>query len=372
VRSITITKLPQTITFTPPTAMTMTSNNQPLVATSSAGSSYPVTFTTTSAACSINGTTLTVVSAGTCSITASQAGDATTAAASNVVKSITITKLAQTITFIQPLSVTKPPCLGCGLYFGLGATTSAGSTYELTFTSNSPSVCRVSGDQVYGKPNGYGAVTIDGSMNAGTCSITVSQGGDGNYSAAVSVTRTFNVIKNAQTITFTQPTAMTTTTADQALVATSSATGSYPVTLASTTLSTCTIVNGAIHVVSAGTCSITASQTGDGTYLPASSVTKSFAITQPQSTLNISNSNAANISKGSRGMTLATSGGSGSGAVSYNVTGTGCSYNANSRVLSVATTYQPTVEVSCSVTATKAANGTFQVATSLPKIFVFK
>jgi hypothetical protein len=88
--------------------------------------------------------------------------------------------------------------------------------------------------------------------------------------------------------------------------------------------------------------------------------------------LNISNSNAANISKGSQGMTLATSGGSGSGSVSYTVTGTGCSYNANSKVLSVATTYQPTVEISCSVTATKAANGTFQVATSLPKIFVFK
>jgi hypothetical protein len=165
---------------------------------------------------------------------------------------------------------------------------------------------------------------------------------------------------------------MTMASSPQTLNATSSAGGSYLVGFASTTSSVCTVANSTVQVVAAGTCSITASQAGDGTYLAASSVSRSITITQPQSTLSISNSNATKIAKGTRGITLATTGGSGSGAVSYNVTGTGCSYNANSKVLSVATTYQPTVEISCSVTATKAANGTFQVATSLPKIFVFK
>ena len=294
-----------------------------------------------------------MISAGTCSITASQAGDTTYAAATNVVRSITITKLPQTITFTAPTGVTVSSTPQT-----LSATSSAGPSYPVSFATSS-AACLISGT----------TLTV---VSAGPCSITASQAGDGTYLAARSVVKSLTIAKSAQTITFTTPTAMTTTSNPQTLDATSSAGVSYPVAFASTTSSVCTIANSTVQVVAAGTCSITASQAGDGTYLAASSVSRSITITQPQSTLSISNSNATNIAKGTRGMTLATTGGSGSGAVSYNVTGAGCSYNPNSRVLSVATTYQPTVEVSCSVTATKAANGTFQVATSLRKIFVFK
>jgi len=294
-----------------------------------------------------------VVAAGTCSITASQVGDRTYAAATNVVRSITITKLPQTITFTAPTGVTVASTPQT-----LSATSSAGGSYPVTFTTTS-ATCSVNGS----------TLTV---ISAGTCSITASQVGDRTYAAASSVSKSITITKLTQTITFTQPSAMTMTTADQALVATSSATGSYPVTFTSTTLSTCTIVNGAIHVVSAGTCSITASQAGDGTYAAAANVSRSISVMQAQATLTISNSDASNIAKGTTGITLATTGGSGTGAVSFSVTGAGCLYNANSKVLTVSTLTQPNLAVSCSVTAAKAASGTYLVASSLPKIFIFK
>jgi hypothetical protein len=71
---------------------------------------------------------------------------------------------------------------------------------------------------------------------------------------------------------------MTLRSGNQTLVASSSATGSYPITFTSTTTRVCKIINGnTLQAVSAGTCSITASQRGDANYF-ANSVFKSFVL----------------------------------------------------------------------------------------------
>jgi hypothetical protein len=91
-------------------------------------------------------------------------------------------------------------------------------------------------------------------------------------------------------------------------------------------------------------------------------------------TLTISNSNDTNISKGTNrtnGIVLATSGGSGSGAVTYNVSGTNCSYNSGTRRLTVATSVTPGSAVSCTVTATKATDTKHLQAVSSAKSFTF-
>ena len=62
-------------------------------------------------------------------------------------------------------------------------------------------------------------------------------------------------------------------------------------------------------------------------------------------------------------ITLSTSGGSGSGAVSYATTGTGCSIST--------TTLSATAATTCVVTATKAASTGFLLATSATKSFTF-
>jgi uncharacterized repeat protein (TIGR02543 family) len=118
---------------------------------------------------------VTIVGPGTCSITASQAGDATYSAAPDVTRTFQVSaaKTDQSITFPQPADVTTasgPVTL----------TGTASSGLAVTYVSNSPSVCTVSGS----------TVTIVG---PGTCSITASQAGDATYSAAPDVTRTFQV-----------------------------------------------------------------------------------------------------------------------------------------------------------------------------------
>ncbi|TMH06184.1 MAG: hypothetical protein E6H67_06865 [Betaproteobacteria bacterium] len=81
-------------------------NNQPLgtppfAVTATASSGLPVTFTSlTPTVCTINGSMVTLVAAGTCTIRASQAGDATYSAATNVDQSFAVMPiLANQITF---------------------------------------------------------------------------------------------------------------------------------------------------------------------------------------------------------------------------------------------------------------------------------
>jgi hypothetical protein len=82
-----------------------------------------------------------------------------------------------------------------------------------------------------------------------------------------------------------------------------------------------------------------------------------------QATLTVANATTA-VDNGAS-VTLTTAGGSGSGAVSYNATGTGCTIASG--VLSVA----GNASASCSVTATKAADATYAATTSAAVTFSF-
>ena len=263
IKSITVTsnKLLQTINFTQPVAMNKASSNQTLVATSSAGISYPITFTsTTTGICTVVAGAIDVLATGTCSITASQAGDGTYNPATSVIRSITVSKIPQIITFNQPAAMTRTSSDQ-----PLVASSNAGDTYTVNFASTTTNVCTVLSRAIH-------------IVAPGTCSITASQAGDSDYATASAV-RSIVIGKLTQTITFTTPVAMTLRSGNQTLVASSSATGSYPITFTSTTTRVCKIINGnTLQAVSAGTCSITASQRGDATYLPANNVIKSFVL----------------------------------------------------------------------------------------------
>jgi hypothetical protein len=71
-----------------------------LAATASSGLTVSYASTTTGV-CTVSGSSITVLTAGTCSITASQAGDANYGVAANVSKSFTITAPAVTNTYVQ-------------------------------------------------------------------------------------------------------------------------------------------------------------------------------------------------------------------------------------------------------------------------------
>ena len=120
-------------------------------------------------------------------------------------------------------------------------------------------------------------VTITGLGYGVTYSVkvrAVNSRGPGTPSAAKSATTT----KLTQTISFTQPANMKVGQADQALTVSTSGAG-LTVSLTTSPTSVCTIVAGKLHAVGKGTCSITATQTGNASYAAATAVTKKITIT---------------------------------------------------------------------------------------------
>ncbi|MFT4058128.1 MAG: fibronectin type III domain-containing protein [Legionella sp.] len=163
----------QVITFTNPGSQTY-GTSPTLTATASSG--LPVTFTSsTTSVCTITTSgTLTFISSGTCTINANQAGNAAYTAAPQVIQSFSVIKASQVITFTNPGPQTY------GTSPTLTATASSG--LPVTFTSSTISVCTIT-------PGG--TLTF---ISSGNCTITASQAGDTDYSAAPDVVQSFNVI----------------------------------------------------------------------------------------------------------------------------------------------------------------------------------
>ena len=130
------------------------------------------------------------------------------------------------------------------------------------------------------------------------------------------------------------------------------------VTFTSETSGTCTVSGFTVTLVSAGTCTINADQAGNVDYDAASRAQQSFTIYTNQSALVVS---AASGRYGST-TTLATTGGSGSGAVTYDVVSGNCSVAVD--VLSA------TSAGNCVITATKASDGTYGSITSAQSTIV--
>jgi hypothetical protein len=165
--------------------------------------------------------------------------------------------IAQTITFANPGTQTV------GTPLTLSATASSG--LAVSFASTTTSVCTVSG-------------TTATFIAAGTCTIQATQAGNSTYAAATPVSQSFTVSAaslTAQTITFANP---GTQTVGTQLTLSATASSGLAVSFASTTTSICTVSGTTATFIAAGTCSITASQAGNGTYAAAVPVSQSFTV----------------------------------------------------------------------------------------------
>ncbi|MBN2703373.1 MAG: cadherin-like domain-containing protein, partial [Pontiellaceae bacterium] len=143
------------------------------------------------------------------------------------------------------------------------AVASASSGLTVSYASSDESVATVSGS----------TITIAG---AGSCEIIASQAGNASYYAAVNVTNTLTVAKADQTITFNSlPEKVY---GDAAFDAGASASSGLTVTYASSDTDVATVSGSTITIVGAGTCNITASQSGNASYNAAPDVINSFVI----------------------------------------------------------------------------------------------
>ncbi|MEZ4714093.1 MAG: multicopper oxidase domain-containing protein [Caldilineaceae bacterium] len=160
---------PQTITFGALANKTFGDADFNVSATASSG--LPVSFVA-SGNCTVSGTLVHLTGAGSCTITASQAGNSSYQAAPNVAQSFTIAQASQSITF-NPLAnktIADPD-------FTVTASASSGLTVSFAATGD----CTVTGALVH----------LTGAV--GSCTITASQAGDANYTAATNVQQSFTI-----------------------------------------------------------------------------------------------------------------------------------------------------------------------------------
>jgi putative cell wall-binding protein len=327
----------QTISFTGPASTAL--NAGPVAVSATATSGLAVAFTSaTAGVCTVAGTSVTLVSVGTCTINANQSGNGTFSAATQVAQSFPVTIGSQTIAFTGPATsqLNASP---------VTVTATASSGLTVAFTSATSGVCTVAGT----------SVTL---VAAGTCTINANQAGNGNWTAAPQVVQSFNVTLNAQTVTFAQPASVQLTAATDTIAAT--ATSGLTVAFTSSTAGVCTVSGTTVTLVAVGTCTINADQAGNGSFAVAPTVARSFQVT---------GSTAQTITFANPGSTPQLTG-------TVTVTGTSTSTLTvafTSTTTGVCTVSGTTVTLltagNCTIHADQAGNGTFAAATTVPQTF---
>ncbi|WP_205756858.1 putative Ig domain-containing protein [Solilutibacter silvestris] len=242
-----------------PVAPVFTPNGTFAISATGGASTSPVVFaSTTTSICTVSGSTVTMKSAGTCSLVADQAADANYTAATQVKLDVTITAATQAITNFKanPAAPVFAPNGG----FAISATGGA-STSPVVFASTTTNVCTVSGS----------TVTM---RSAGTCSLTADQAADANYIAATQVKLDVTITAAAQAITNFKANPVAPVFAPNGTFAISATAGAStsPVVFASTTTTICTVSGSTVTMKSAGTCSLTADQATDANYTAAPQV----------------------------------------------------------------------------------------------------
>ena len=298
--SASITAAPQTITFGSLSAKTY--GEVPFALTATASSALPVVYiSSNTAVATILGSTVTIVGAGSTTITASQSGNSNYSAATSVDQMLTVSKAAPVISNFGNLSKNYGDPT-----FTLSATSNSTGTF--TYTSSNLSVATVSGN----------TVTIVGS---GSITLTATLSSDNNYLGG-SAAATLTVGAVSQTITF--GSLLPKTYGDAAFALTATASSSLPVTYVSSNTAVATISGSTVTIVGAGSTTITASQAGNSNYSAAATVQQTLTVSKATPLI----SNFINISKNYGDASFALS-------ASSNSTGTFIFSSSNSSVATI-------------------------------------
>jgi hypothetical protein len=269
----------QTITFDTGTPTTKTFGNADFNVSATATSGLTVSYAAKAgSSCTVsNAGLVSLTGAGTCTVVASQAGNASYNAAPNVEHAISVGKATPTITWSNPAAITYPTAL---------------SGTQLNATAQGVGGGNLAGNFVYNPAS-------DTVLNAGTHQLntTFTPTNTTDYTNA-NANVSLNVNKASQTINFAgdAPTTKTFGDADFNVSATGGGSGN-PVTFAAKSGSNCTVSNaGLVHITGAGTCTVVASQAGNDNYLAAPD--KEHAITINKATPTITWSNPLDIDHG--------------------------------------------------------------------------
>jgi hypothetical protein len=266
----------QTITFGAIAAQTV---GTALNLTASASSGLAVSFSSSSSVCAVSGSTATFLLTGTCTITASQAGNGTYAAATPVLQSFTVNAAPTTVSVsiaastlapdsFNTFAVTISGASSAPTNLGLGGVSCVNIPGCLAPLSGSSTPLNFEFSSVTSS-SALLAVFVNPSVTPGTYAIPITIGTTTVGKFALTVPQL------TQTITFGAIAAQKVATP---LSLTASASSGLAVSYNASPGSVCTVSGSTATFVGAGTCTITASQTGNSTYSAASPVSQSFTV----------------------------------------------------------------------------------------------
>ncbi|CAB5660375.1 Beta-propeller repeat [Delftia tsuruhatensis] len=301
--------------------------------------SYAVTAG--AASCAIVDNTVTATAVGSCTVTVTKAGDANYLAATTTID-LSVVKAQQ-----PALTATATP--GTLPVFGTAALSTsggAGSGAVGFAITDGAAFCSVNGT----------TLTAQGT---GSCTVTATRLGDANFHDAIAAT-VVTVTPAAQSPLSVQAAPSTVAYGSTATLGTTGGSGSGAVSYQVTDgAAFCSLAGDQLSATGVGTCTILATKAGDANH-QATSASMLFTVTRAaQATLSVQAVPAAIAFGGSS--QLGTAGGSGTGSVSYGVSGP-CSI--------VGTTLTGTGVGACTVTATKAADASYEQASATTSVTV--
>ena len=336
-------RIPQVTLSIRNTTLTSPANRSITLSTSGGSGTGVVSYTATGSGCSISGSILSVSQVTSCAVVATKAASGIYASASSASVNFTFSAVSQSSFRIS--NAAKSAAAGTTI-----ALTSLGGSGDglVTYSTNDPG-CTVSNSSL-------------SSSQVGRCTVVATKAAQGIYSAISSTPTTFTFTAATQETLTISNTTLTTLASSVVTLTTSGGSGDGAVTYRASG-SGCSVASATLTAARATTCSVTATKAASGIYKATNSAVVRFTFTlAPQESLSINNSPIT----GSAGtpITLTTAGGSGAGAVRFTLApSAGCRLSG--------TTLNATTPASCTVSATKAANGVYAATTSPPVTFTF-
>jgi hypothetical protein len=239
-------------------------------ATASSGLPVEVNTGATPSTCSISGSVVTFNAPGTCQVDYNQLGNSEYEKAEEKKQFIEVKKRSQTVSFKS----LPPSPATVGATYPVSASASSGLTPVIT--SGPSSVCTTSGSTV-------------SLIGAGTCTVSVNQGGNAEYEAAPQAQQAFSVVKKSQTITV-ESSPPSPALVGETYVVKAKASSGLPVSVSSEPSSVCTATGTEVKFAGAGTCTIKINQAGNGEYEAAPQQQQSSSIAKRSQTITVESS----------------------------------------------------------------------------------
>ncbi|TDR48467.1 hypothetical protein DFR29_10187 [Tahibacter aquaticus] len=336
---------------TAPAAATVAGAAYTVTATASSG--LPVSFSidaSASGVCAIAGSSVSFTGAGTCTINANQAGNASYNPAPQVQQSFAVGRGNQSISF----SSTAPAAATvAGTAYTVSATATSGLPVSFSIDASASAVCTISG----------ASVSFTG---AGTCVINANQAGNANYNAAPQVQQSFSVGRGSQSISFSSTAPAAATVAGAAYTVSATASSGLPVSFSidASASAVCTIAGASVSFSTVGTCVINANQAGNANYNAAAQLQQSFAVGKGSQTLSFT----------STAPTAAVVGGAAYTVTASATSGLTASFSIDASASSVCSIAGASVSFqsagSCVINANQAGNANYNAATQVQQTFV--